>query len=655
MKIDKISFIERFVLSVGLSVSLLFFVGLLLNFLSVEFGYLTPLSLTPLLVSFNVVIIALSMIGYKFNKDLILFKFNLNLSTLEKLFLSIAVLFPALSIFGMFFLNSTGNNIITITFFVAIFIYLILVCIFNYRCANIYPYIIFLMSISLLLLYALRSNHIIGIDSHLEYYFFQNTMNNMYWSVLENSILDASLSISLLPTICQIIFNTSSEFLFKVLYVLIYSISPLIVYIMSKKYLGEFGAFLAACFFMFQYSFLTVVMNARTSIAIFFFALALMVLFNDKINQIQKRALFIIFMVSIIMSHYSTAYIFIFIMSITFIIMTILAYMCPIKKIINGNTIALLTVFIVFWYSLITGAAFNSGVLFIQKTFISLNQLFIVESRGGGVPALLGDGIAHKPIADQIEFMSTWLTFIFIGIGIVTVILHYKEMSFPELNYKKSDTLKIKFESGYFVIALICTGLLFMMVALPFISKGYGIQRLYAMTLIILSVFFVLGIDSVAKIVRVKPYLIFFLIVIPYFFSISGVTHSALDMESTILLDSEGEQYHLYYVYDQESYGAKWMKDHSYVNSRVFTDFYGRFRLISQGNYPPKSVGWYNLKLHQNNDGYIYLRAYNVIYGKFVERDESSRIISSTNLSDYDDFFINKNLIYNNNGTEIYI
>lgn len=653
--INKIGFIEKIVLYIGISVSLIFFVGLLLNTLAVNFGYFTPLSLTPLLISFNLMIISLAISGYLFNKKSIDFEFQLNLSTFEKSSLVIPFLFPVLSIYGVTLLKTTGNSAIIITFLIAILIYLIFMCIFNYKLVKIYSYVIYLISLSLLLLYAFRSNYVIGIDSHLEYYFFQNTLNNMYWSILENSILDSSLSISLLPAIFSILLNISSDFLFKILYVLIYSFSPLIIYVIAKKYVDDYYAFLTSCFFMFQHSFLTVAMNARTSLAIFFFSLVVMVLFNDNISQIQKRILLIIFMFSIILSHYSTAYILFFLLCAIFIFELLLSYMLPIKSSIKVVTILLYVTFVFLWYSLITVQPFNSGVHFVWNTLLNLNQMFMLDSRGGGVPALLGEGIKHKVIADQIQFFSTWLTFIFIGIGLITLIVRYKEMSFPELNYSKSNLLKTKFESSYFAFALLCAGLLFVMIAVPFISKGYGIQRLYAMTLVILSIFFVLGVYSFSKAIHIKSYLIFFLIVIPYFLSVSGVTYNVLGMESTALLDSQGPQYSMYYISDQESFGAKWLKDYGENNKRVFADYYGRFRLISQGNYPPKTIDWYSLGLQKNNNGYIYLRTYNVINNKFVERNEISRIVNYNNLSDYDSFFVNKNLVYNNNATEIYV
>ena len=147
----------------------------------------------------------------------------------------VPVLFPALSIFGMHIMNTTDNNILLMFLLFLIPTYVAFVCFLNYKFPNrLYPVVIFLISISLLLLLSLRSNHIIGMDAHTEYYFFRTTLNNLHWGAFGHSTLDACLAISLLPTIYQSILNTSTEFLYKVLHSLLYPVSPLVVYIISK-------------------------------------------------------------------------------------------------------------------------------------------------------------------------------------------------------------------------------------------------------------------------------------------------------------------------------------------------------------------------------------------------------------------------------------
>ena len=686
LKLTKLEFTEKFVLFVGLSISFLMFFGLLINNLSLSLGYKTPLSTIPLLISFNIAIIALAIIGYKTNKKTVISPPDLDLGTSEKAFLIVPILFPALSIFGMHVMNTTDNSIILMFLLFLIPTYVAFVCFFNHKfLTRLYPVVIFLISISLLLLLSLRSNHLIGIDTHSEYYFFQTTFGNLYWSVCGYTALDACLSISLLPTIYQSVLNMSSEFLFKILYSLLYSISPLIIYVLSKRYIKESYAFLASCFFMFQHNFLFTEYFARTNLAILFFGLAMMTLFSDKIDPLKKRMLFIVFIASCIVSHYSTTYIFFFLMLVSFFGIEALSKKYTIKKTISLTVVFLFFALIFFWYSQLTETAFNTGVHYIENTLTNLNKFFIEESRRESIHTLLGEGLIQKTIPNKIEFFLSWITFAFIGIGIITLIRKYKEMSFPELKFKKPDFLKDKFEVGYFVIALACAGLLVAMVTLPYISAGYGLQRLYAVAITILSVFFVIGGITLSKqtfkksLIKKKhllkkqkegknalqnpvrksvgrekasegrAYLIILLVLIPYFLCVTGVMYNIFGVPRAIILNSEGEeQYARMYVHDQESYAAKWLSYHRSKDVKIYTDYRGQMRLTSQGKISNKEIDLGLLVEHKKTAGYIYLRYDNVIKGRLIGAD-----FKYYNITEYSNIF-DKNKIYNNGGSEVY-
>ncbi len=57
------------------------------------------------------------------------------------------------------------------------------------------------------MLLTLRSNYIIGIDSHEEYYFFYTTLIHSVWIPDPSFLLSAALSISILPTIFEEFFK----------------------------------------------------------------------------------------------------------------------------------------------------------------------------------------------------------------------------------------------------------------------------------------------------------------------------------------------------------------------------------------------------------------------------------------------------------------
>jgi uncharacterized membrane protein len=240
-------------------------------------------------------------------------------------------------------------------------------------------------------------------------------------------------------------------------------------------------------------------------------------------------------------------------------------------------------------------------------------------------------------------------------------------MLFSERNFKKPDFLKEKFEVAYFVIALACVGLLVVMIALPFIAVGYSMDRLYAVAITILSVFFVIGGIMIANVslkkkpllkkqkqggkenTQVRAYLIILLVLIPYFLSVTGVTYQMFGYPRPITLNSEGEQYDKMYVHDQESYGAKWLGDEGELkNTQIYTDRLGGMRLKSQAGirgYDTRSL----LEEDRKINGYIYLRYYNVVDSKLLDHQYGKH-----NITEYQDKFVGKNKVYNNGGSEVW-
>ncbi|MGB3345742.1 MAG: DUF2206 domain-containing protein [Candidatus Humimicrobiia bacterium] len=430
---------------------------------------------------------------------------------------------------------------------------------------------------------------------------------------------------------------------------------------------------------MSQFNFLLTELHARTNTAILFVALAMMTLFNDKIDPLKKRILFIVFMASCIVSHYSTTYLFFFILLGTFIGVEILSKKYTLKKEISLTIMILLFAFIFFWYSLATEVVFSAVVRFIENVFSNFNRFFVKEIRSRSVHAVIGEGIWQKGIPYKIEFIFTWLTFAFIGIGLITLIRRYKEMSFPELNFKKTDFLMNKFEVAYFVAALVCSGLLVVVVAFPFISIGYGIDRVYFLGIVLLSVFFVIGEIIVTKYLnkifvvlrdkvstknashnsfrksvygknasQVRAYLIILLVLIPYFLSATGVTYQVFGVPHAIILNSEGEQYNMLYVHDQESCSAMWLRSNVDEMVKIYTDYFGGLWLSSQGMvrssiYDPSFIE----DKEAIGEGYIFLRYVNVVDRKLLGRG-----IQWYNLTEYDHLFVDRKRIYDNGGSE---
>jgi len=327
LRLNRLGTVEKIVLSLGLSLAFSILFGLMVNTLLFTIGYAKPLATVSLLISFSIATIVLAVVAYLRNREITFSSPTLKLTTREKAFLIFPSLFPLLSIVGMRIMNLTDNNVLLMFLLFVIPAFVIFVSFRRDKIPQrLYPSFIFLISISLLLMLSLRSNHIIGTDVHESYYYFKMTLDNLHWGVTTHSLLNAMLSITLLPTIYQLFLNINQEYLYKVLYTLLFSISPLVVYIIARKYIGNFYAFIASFLFMSQVIFLWVAGGPRIVTAILFFALAIMALFNDGMTSFTRRLLFIIFAASCILSHYGTSYVFLFILLLTWIGMKIMPW-----------------------------------------------------------------------------------------------------------------------------------------------------------------------------------------------------------------------------------------------------------------------------------------------------------------------------------------
>jgi uncharacterized membrane protein len=659
--------------------------GLLFDrLLFVVLGYATPLSTVPLTVSLSLVIILMGAIAYK-KTDAPVFRLSdLKLDTKEKAFLLVPAFFLFLGIFGTYLMNTADNNAMLMTLLFLIPAYVILIAIMRHRVPErTYLPMIFLTSLPLALIFSLRTTHLIGDDIHSEYYLFRLTLQEEHWRIfLPNYSLSSCLSISVLPAIYQTILNMNSEYLFKVLYPLLLSLSPLVIFIISKKYIGNFYAFLASFFFMSQIYFLNNGGGARVSTAIFFFVLAIMVLFHDDMTRFNKNALFFIFTVSTILAHYSTTYIFLIILLLTWMGMLILPRIIPYKRGAaaspgnHGNSTAqdsvpgssqyrlhrnitlpkIIVFFIMlfFWYGLATRAPLEAGLGIVQATLKNLHQFLLLEAKGRVASQALGQ-VVYRGLPPRIEVVASWLIIIFIAVGVLSTLARYKKMvNIDRTGGGKIDFLSAKIDAEYFVLALACSAVMVFSVVLPFISQGYGLMRALFQTMVGLAPFFVIGGITLSRLLKLRPHWILLVILITYFSCTTGTLYQMFDYPRSVVLNSEGGQYDLYYIHDGEVYAARWLKEKAELeNKRVYIDNGDAGRLISQGDISPTRIDMYLLTGTDEEiaDGYIYLRYYNLVNGKIVTPKVTLGIHDT---AEYQYKWEKKNRVYANGGSEIY-
>lgn len=652
LKLDNVEKIGKLLLSIGLSIFFVMILGVLINFIIISLGYTNPLSLINLLLGFDLSIIFLVLICYKLNKNKI-FTFNkFDIKRSEKIFLTVAVLITILSLLGTYIMQLTNNNVYLIFLLLSIPIYVAFATIYGKSVKRIYPIIIILIASSLQIIFMLRFPHIAGRDVHVEYFYFQTTLNTLQWNInlLSNNPLDACLSISILPAVYQLFTKMpNQEYLFKGLYVFIFSFAPLIIYKISKKYINQIYAFLASFLFMSQLIFMKTAASPRTNLAVFFVALLVMVLFDDKIGSLQKKILALIFLVSVIISHYSTAYIFLILITLSWIITKIFSTKFKFSRNISIIFIVLFFALTFLWYGQVTDVAFTKGINFIGNTFFSLNNFFFDEMREDSITKLAGVGLT-SPILSGINLILTWIIFIFIGLGVLKTFLNYKENLNINIFNKKFNLLSKKIEIEYAILALIACALLALTIVIPFISKGYDLQRTYIFTTVFLSFFFIFGALNISKLLKLrsKQCLLILLILVPYSLFATGVIYEIAGFQSDATLSSNGTSLDQLYITDGESASALWISNNN-INETIYApDFSAKSILISQGIISLTKINQYSISQGKSKlKGYVYISNFAMKYGITVND-------SSISIENYSPLY-NKSEIYESGSSLIYI
>lgn len=651
---------EFIVFSIGLSVSFLMFVGLIINSLPVT----RPLGLKFSLPFLNVFILVLLGIFYA-RVDSQLIKTSSTLKNEKSYLIILPLIFPFLSVIGAYYMNVHGSsfNFIIVAMLIAMIFFVLFILSLEDVPPIVFPLSIWMMGLSLLLMNSLVSNYIGGFnDLTLEYYVARLTFENQEWSItLFKNAYNACLSITILPALLSILTGLNLHFIFKFIYQFIFSITPLVVYLLFKNYLSKKEAFLAAFFFIAQIPFIeSMYTHTRTELAIMFVALSLFVLFvkNKELEGIKRKLLFVPFMFCIIFSHYSTAYIFFFMLVGALLVIQIRKYFDrSISKknvLLTSLTAFLFFSFLFLWYGQVTAVPFYAGVDFINKTFENLFNFFVLDLRGETELKVLGAGVSG--LNKWISVIVHDITFVMVTIGTIYCLI----------NYRKSE-----FQIEYLAMSSVGFILLVFQLVLPYVSVGYEATRLYQVALILIAPFFLKGayiaheiISRVANFISKRNFALIILIAqficatsLIYVLNVPLYTYTSLSNESG---------YQKAYIYDSDVKGASWIVDNGNLNFKVFTDFQGDTRLVVGGmkigdsqvalidsrmwkskKFIILSMSTDSLKLERRGI-YIYLYKRN-IFNRELSMDASmTGPTSAVNLENYGKLLIKKEKIYDN-------
>jgi uncharacterized membrane protein len=615
LKLDELDGLEIVLFSAGFGVAFLMIAGLFINEFSFLFGVSQPLSLVPLMIVLNSLMLMGGVLVYLKSEELEIWKSE----PIEKSpFALLLLCLPILSVVGAMYVNVYGNNLVLLFTIISISV-LFTVCVLSNKLlpSKLYPFAVLMIAIAVLYHSSLISNYMVhfGSDIPVEYFLFKTTENNAHWCStsplswgIGYSRINAMLSVTIFPTVYSTLLKIDPTWMFKLLFPLIFVFVPMGLYQIWQTYLCKKYALISTFLFMAQETFYTEMLGLnRQMIAELFFVLLLLVIVNKKMKPVNKMLCFMIFSFALVTSHYALAEIFLFFISFALISWIVLKR--PSKKI----TISMVVFFFVVmftWYIYTSGSVvFDSFLEFGDYVYRQLSDFFNPAARGQTV--LRGLGLENPPtIWNAISRAFAYATQFLVVVGFVGLL---------------TKRVKINVESEYFTFSFIAMAFLAALILVPGLANTLNMTRFYHILLFFLAPLCIIGAETLVKLLSKRKEellasILSLIVLVPFFLFQTSFVYEVTGSESWSVSLSGfrmGPKLYAHYgvVTEQEVLGARWLSQYTSTNAERLRIHGVHSALIIYGIIPQSSMNpLSNVTVVEAGD-IVYLGKVNTFYG----------------------------------------
>lgn len=587
---------ESFALIVGLGILLQMVIGFALNETFLWLAWQGPITFLNIFIANIVIIIVLLVLNlYSHPSNSPVGRVFLSNGDLREIgFLSCL---PIISSISALIMTGSRSNTLMIGFYLLVAIVIILIAVGRFFSEKVIPYAILMISVSLLFSTSLISEYITGFDIQIEYYFAQQTLFIGQWNSATYGDVNSLLSIGILSPIISTMTNLPTTLVLKVVYPIIYSVVPFVLFEIFYRQTNLKVAFYASIFFIGGFMFYAIMPYlAREEIGELMFVLLLLVWVKGHANRLEIAFLTISLGMGLIVSYYGLSYTF---MVAAIVAVIILRYghlfMKRVRKILhlastqfdregseddesNSNyrlTVGFVAIFAVFafiWYGQFSGSSvFDTMIRFSSQILSNMWSGFF------NVKTVEGLAIATQsltPVREMTRDLYLMAQFA-LAVGILYVLLVPNRWRFrPE--YLSMSVI-------FFVYAI--AGLL-----IPYFSSS-NTSRVFHTTLLVLAPFFAIGatcliewgILKLHKLIKGQPgapnslnaqvsmvmgtfLAVFLLLNTGLVGEIVGESSSSISLNS----DSESPVFS-----SSEVVGASWASENSQGSTRILSDEYG--------------------------------------------------------------------------------
>lgn len=630
LRFERPSLAESLLFSVGLSIVFLMVFGFLIN----ELGFLglisEPLSTGPLFVILNIIISLMCVLCFYTNqKDSNNFPSNLKLRNLLFLIL------PLIATVGVLMTLIYGNNFLLILTYVLIAVIFVSSLLASRSSPN-YPIIIFSIGLALLISTALASKYVYGADIALEHGVFRETqaISSLDWEPysFEQIASKSMLSVTILPTVYSNLMNIDGTLVFKIVYLLFFSLVPLGLYRLYQLRWGRRIAFASVFFFMATYGFYaSIIAQGKQMIGELFYVLLFLVIFSETFSYKRNDWIIIMLLVfGLVVSHYSLSYIFMFLIASTVLGLKIIFRDRSFK--IKPTLVAFSLCLTFLWYTTLVYGPFEKFVSIIRYSLDNfLSEFLNLASRGESVQRVLGT-IESPTILHSLGTYIYGLTTLLILVGFASLLWTWR---------------KDKLHSEFFMVISLNMVLLFSAVIIPRFAGFLEMWRLYHIALIFAAPLFVLGLKSFSTgILKLRKgmnslnsnhekllcLILASIILVPHFMFQNGLVYEIAGdpTPSSIPLSKDKMGSITELIEESDVFSASWLSKYGDITDmftysdtvallyvlQSYSDIDRRMNLLLSNT--TEKINYYDTWRYDgvndfSNISYIYLRQYNVI------------------------------------------
>ncbi|MGZ4848543.1 MAG: DUF2206 domain-containing protein [Halobacteriota archaeon] len=629
---------EKLLFLIGLSVSFLMFVPWLMDVMYPQVGIFNPISLLPLLTTFSLILVGLSFVAYRtgaLDFQATTCGFEMLADRIKNPSVLGMMLILVLAILGGLLIRLDLNSLFSLLLMAGVAVVVMFLIISRRVSPRFYPLWIFVIALALQYSVAMASPYLFGSDSNYELYFANLVRSSGYWNpsyvTLDYAHADypTMLSVSLLPNTFSVLLNADNVSVFKIVYPFIFAFVPVGLYQLYKAQLNfsDKSACLSGFFFISFFAFSS--FWPRQMVALLFAVLVITLVTREyALESKTSTLLLVLFMGSLVVSHYTTAYIVLFYLVVLLIasgLATAKNKQRQSRSTVNASIVILAFFMAAAWYMFVSGGAALSKLANVGNyTTAAFAREFSFNS-DPTVIAGLGGGLSNLSLTHVLAHYWVLGTEVLIVVGLALVVWRRKEL---------------KVSMPFLVVSLASFLILLLSIALPTLTDAVGAARIYFLASLFLAPYCVFAIESVANVIAHRSsnkdgaltlkYAALIGVLIPYFLFNSGFIFEATENPSNFAFVPSPEQSTRPLAYNeltswsyfvqmpiaaQGVYGSTWLAK-TMGHSPVYTGQLNS-ELVAYGRIPPESVIWmtpWNVPNPLVN-AYVYLGPANVQHG----------------------------------------